>query len=109
MNSEALAKRVVALGVGYSRPFSDGTYFCIDSPNNSLPADEFINDGRVVLAMMEKCHSVTVRYMEAHNQLEWWATARTVAAGPHGKGIRITLAPAIIEACVKALEQANEQ
>ena len=60
MNSEALAMRVVRIGVGEKA--SDGdSYVVYDKTLNQcfwLTADKFINDGRVVLAMMEKFWSV---------------------------------------------------
>ena len=76
--SKELADRIVECGVGYTRAFSDGIYYCISSPNEAMHADEFVNDGRVVLALMEKM-----------------------------KG-NVSLAVAICEACCTAIEQSKQ-
>lgn len=80
-DNNKLARRIVAQGIG-SRLLDK---FFIDA--FSRTAEEFCKDGRVVLALMEKClDEIGVAY-------------------PAGVDIDKPLAIAIVEACLEALEQ----
>jgi len=100
MNSEALANRVVALGFGKRKPLSP--YITFDG--DDMGVTTFINDGRVVLAMMEKVRTRTGNLRKHESEL--LDVIRKSMAATY---IDTYIAPAIIKACCDALEQANEQ
>jgi len=110
--SKELADRVVALGVGKANqiyPDALGRFYQIDPDadwQTSVNAESFVNDGRVVLALMEKCQAI---FIERLNDTKW-ACRADKAYGERTREWfdRGSLAPAIIEACCDALEQAVE-
>jgi len=103
--SKELADRVVALGIGRAyddTPDNDLFFFdgCMydDIGESAVIAESFVNDGRVVLALMEKCLSNKTIHI-----------AMQVAIAVNKAELKPELlAAAICEACCDALEQAND-
>lgn len=105
MNYDELAQRIVALGYGIKTKMTAGHHsWWVYSYNQT--AEQFCNDGRTVLAMMEKVHGIdTIRLLEN----DWGVSAFPISE-PHeaarlpGDGEHKSLAVAILTACCDALE-----
>jgi len=107
MNDKELAKRVVALGVGSHDP-NDSAYYWFKLA--TFDARRFVNDGRVVLALMEKCSHIDAYWDDTGWSCDVVGAFHNRKLGSHdGMVSRSSIAVAIIEACCNALEQANEQ
>ena len=92
MDDKTLADKCVALGVGSK----SGDRYSFVGPSN--PAQIFVRDARVAMALMERCDAL--HYWKLSN---WRVDARTGHSnltGAQGD----SLPRAIIEAAVKALE-----
>ena len=111
-SAKELADRVVALGVGHK--VSDIHYALYNTNRIGIEmlTDQFINDGRVMLALMEKClasgidlsMSLQSNYFEAPG---FWITGTLMSVSADietERDGRESLCPAIIEACCEALE-----
>lgn len=119
MDYNALAQRIVALGVG--KDLGDGWFqveWIIGTPEQPpqkrpVRSIVFCNDGRVVLALMEKVNAywhLHIRIM-GHRHIEIYhshgsrdETEWTLLANARGDSLAI----AICEACVEALEVSDE-
>ncbi len=103
---KALADRVVALGVGSKQEIMAGGYgnahpetvYLVEGSIGGGSPSVFLNDGRVVLALMAKVRSDA---NHALNALRWINLMRDIRRIPlDAKSLYI----AIIEACCAALE-----
>lgn len=100
MNDKALADRVAALGVVEA---VDGFYYFTDENfhrTEALTATQTACDPRVAMALMERLPAAHYRHLGS----EWEVNAETLAGGLR-RARSDSLPRAIIEACVKALEQ----
>jgi hypothetical protein len=118
MNDKELADKVVALGVG-SISIRDGADEYKLPDGCFVRAGDFIRDGRVVLAMMERLGQELVIWKILYEDEDldggelislqtghaWVVEPEKIDAACQNE----SLPRAILEACVKALEQANEQ
>lgn len=101
--SKELADRIVALGVG-SKHFGKYAHTRLSTIHDMTSPDQFVNDGRVMLALMEKVR-----------QLQFWRETNNVCAGVTNYGypgkakINGNLCHAICEACCDALEANDEE
>lgn len=109
-NYTELANRIVGHGVGWKtlepNSVTKGRLYRFTDEwtgkNAWLTTSEFVRDGRVVLAMMEKCRGLTIESIPDHPI--WWVAARPKAA----KELRANneyLAIAILIACCDALDE----
>jgi len=113
MDHEALAKRIVALGVGQAHP-KGGVYYL--SGAHSVSADEFTHSWEVAGALMEKCENIEIRswLFDANNEPEpeedaFWQVLADGKAQQIKEAQEKSLPHAIILACVEALEAASLQ
>ena len=108
MDAKALADRVVALGVGHK--VSDIHYALYNTNRIGIEmlTDQFINDGRVMLALMEKCSHIDAYWDDTGWSCDVVGSFAKRGLGSHdGLVGRTALCPAIIEACCEALEVNN--
>ena len=108
MNAKELADRVVALG--YGRIMHNGTRYQIPVLERGslypvVTAEAFINDGRVMLALMEKCSHIDAYWDDTGWSCDVVGSFAKRGLGSHdGLVGRTALCPAILEACCEALE-----
>ena len=116
MNDKELADRVVALGVGgimdnrtgdgkeyyEMRKFEHGVWTFA----YMLEASEFVRDGRVAVALMDKCHAIFIEKLSD----EKWSCRADKACGERTRAWHDheSLPRAITEACVKAWDRAEQ-
>ena len=119
MKPDELAQACVDCGVGETDHHNEIAPYgiaCLDgSDQNWCTADQFIRDGRVVLATMEKCIGMTVSEMEIDSGYgRGWEVFNCFAPGTNktgGQDYKYTkannesLAIAINTACVEALNE----
>ena len=110
MNDKELADRVVALGVGHK--VSDIHYALYNTNRIGIEmlTDQFINDGRVMLALMEKCSHINAYWDDTGWSCDVVGSFAKRGRGSHdGLVGRTALCPTVIEACCEALEANNGQ
>ena len=106
MNADELAQAIVSCGVGHrikSKTFLDGMY-TVPKNRTALPADNFIRDGCVVLAMMEKCKlGFDFWWNDMHKAWEVLSNHSPQATISENESLAI----AINTACCKAIGDSN--
>ena len=100
-----LAQRIVALGFGVAeRDAVNGTtYYRHVGGIHFMSAEAFCNDGRVVLALMEKCSRITIIKNRTQDMITE-VTARSWH-GKEGTASNYDDTVAIEKACCEALEE----
>ena len=95
---DALAKRAVAAGIA---GMMEGRY-SVKGMDQHLLAPEFVRDGRVVLAAMEKCQGI---FIEQIAELRWACRADKRYGSRTREWVDAdSMAIAILTACLDALE-----
>lgn len=100
MSDQALAERVLNQGVGAKTVVGGVAPYLADeemwSADRGLTADEFIRDGRVVLTLITE--------VRKRGMMPWINLMRDIRRIP----LDADLEPAIVTACVEALETNSE-
>ena len=113
-DEQALADRIVALGVGRYTGTDGPQGKGLDIPGALFERfpEEFIRDGRVVLALMEKCVNMDTQpnveaWIDPSDKQRYKCVTHDYGPHPFSETQNESLAIAITTACVEALEQSD--
>lgn len=111
-DTTALADRIVALLGGKTTTYNpwppahaQTVYLIGEKLMGYMPADEFVRDGRVILALMEKCDSFTIDTInDNHGVFVTGVVAYANLNETPGRASHAEKSIAIATACCEALE-----